>query len=263
MFSSFAICTHPAAGMLVKHYWQTEGRPAYGLECILPKGEIELIFSFGEPMGYEQRGIAPGVTPRCFVNGMSSTPVRLAVPQRQHFFGVVLQAAAVKRLLAAPAGVFINTVTDLELVSKASGALWHQLAGCRTFDERVHLTQAWAVRQGAELSARELALSRFISSKSEIQTVAALAAASCYSSRQLHRKVRELFGMSSELLLGYRRYQEALNRVHYNDETLTSIAHACGYYDQAHFNREFKEFTGLTPGSYREQKSHLPGHLYR
>jgi AraC-like DNA-binding protein len=31
---------------------------------------------------------------------------------------------------------------------------------------------------------------------------------------------------------------------------MTSLAYSCNYYDQAHFNREFKEFSGVQPLRY-------------
>jgi AraC-like DNA-binding protein len=166
-------------------------------------------------------------------------------------------------LLSAPSGVFLNAITDLELIDKSFGHIWHQLADCESFESRVSTVQAWALERRAKLYEQELALSQFLSSTEEIQTVANLASTFCYSSRQLHRKVQELFGMSSEVLLRYKRYHRALHLMHRSSETLTSIAYECGYYDQAHFNREFKEFTGLTPGAYRQQQSHLPGHIFQ
>jgi AraC-like DNA-binding protein len=37
------------------------------------------------------------------------------------------------------------------------------------------------------------------------------------------------------------------------DADLTELAHECGYFDQAHFIREFKAFAGKTPTQYARQ----------
>ena len=40
---------------------------------------------------------------------------------------------------------------------------------------------------------------------------------------------------------------------------LTSLAHECGYYDQAHLIHEFKRFTGETPSEYLENGHEIEG----
>jgi AraC-like DNA-binding protein len=263
MNSSFATCSHAAAGTFVKYFWQMEGNPSYEEECILPKGEIELIFSFSCSVGFEHFGSTDGgVTSRCFINGLRSTPIRLFIPRHQWFFGVVLQPAAVRKLLHAPSGTFLNAVTDLELVDKAFTPLWHEVADSANFQERVSIIEQWVITRVTSIHQQEMTLSGFLTSPDELSTVARLAERVCYSPRQLQRKAHELFGMPPELLLRYKRYRQALYHLHTSTDTLTKIAYQCGYYDQAHFNREFKEYTGLTPGTYRRKRSVLPGHLY-
>jgi AraC-like DNA-binding protein len=263
MINSFTLCNDVTTSLFVKSFWQTQGSPEYKMEYILPKGDIELIFSFGESLSFHRQGVGEGDTPRCFINGISNTPVQLAMPRHQSFFGVVVQPAAVKKLLAAPSGTFLNSITDLELIDKTFGDLWHMLASSTAFEHRCSLMQQWILRRLSTIHEQEMTLSGFLTSNQEVTTVANLASHVCYSTRQLNRKVQELFGMSSEVLLRYKRYQRALKHIHISKETLTRIAYDCGYYDQAHFNREFKEYTRLTPGEYRQQRSHLPGHIFQ
>ena len=42
---------------------------------------------------------------------------------------------------------------------------------------------------------------------------------------------------------------------------LTGLAHECGYFDQAHFIKEFRSFTGKTPSEYACEMQQLQDHL--
>ena len=37
------------------------------------------------------------------------------------------------------------------------------------------------------------------------------------------------------------------------DADLTSLSYECGYFDQAHFIKDFKAFAGMTPTEYAEK----------
>ena len=66
--------------------------------------------------------------------------------------------------------------------------------------------------------------------------------------RQLARKFSSAIGLSPKQLAKTIRIQTTL-KVLLNEEVtkLTDLAYENEYFDQAHFIKEFKEFTGLTP----------------
>jgi AraC-like DNA-binding protein len=257
----FTPCRHIQAGHFIKAFWQTAGNPLHRQEIILPKGVVEIIFNFSDPVQFNhtQKKFAP---PCCFIQGMSSAPIFLRALPHQALFGVELRPLSLKKLLSIPCGEFLNAIIDLEAINNEFKQLWELLAEPNSFTDRVTITEQWMLKKISTVHPREMAVSSLLDDPIEAPGVAALASQLCYSPRQLHRKSKEFFGMSTEALIGYKRYIHALRLMHKSRETLTRIAYQCNYFDQAHFIREFREYTGLTPGEYRERKSHLPGHLF-
>ena len=66
--------------------------------------------------------------------------------------------------------------------------------------------------------------------------------------RRLERKFSSAIGLSPKQLSKIIRLQSTLKMLANKRFTsLTSIAHEGDYYDQAHFIKDFKEFTGMSP----------------
>ena len=69
-----------------------------------------------------------------------------------------------------------------------------------------------------------------------------------------HRRFITLFsravGLTPKMYARLTRFQRALRRsaAPGSRESWIDVANAAGYSDQSHFNREFLEFTGVTPG---------------
>ena len=69
--------------------------------------------------------------------------------------------------------------------------------------------------------------------------------------RSLQRLCLRRVGLSPKWLIQRRRLHEAAGRLaDPNRPTLTELASVLGYADQAHFVRDFRAVTGLTPGKY-------------
>jgi AraC-like DNA-binding protein len=69
--------------------------------------------------------------------------------------------------------------------------------------------------------------------------------------RSMERKLSSVVGISPKQLAKIIRLQAALRMLEKKQFTsLTSLAYENGYYDQAHFIKDFKDFTGLSPKSF-------------
>lgn len=71
----------------------------------------------------------------------------------------------------------------------------------------------------------------------------------CISQRHLSRKFQQYIGLSPKEYLRVCRFVHSLHHMKkYPAFSLTEIACRSGYYDQAHFNRDYKTYTGYAPG---------------
>lgn len=89
-----------------------------------------------------------------------------------------------------------------------------------------------------------------------IEHIASLA---CLSLRQFERVSKERIGLPPKLFARLVRFSKAY-RIRENFAALswTNIAHECGYFDQMHFIRDFKEFAGVAPGVLEKELQNIP-----
>ncbi len=78
-------------------------------------------------------------------------------------------------------------------------------------------------------------------------SVNALANEACLSKRQYERVFRETVGMNPKEYARIVRFQKALWLMQRGESNYAGIAAECGYSDQSHFIRNFKELSGFTP----------------
>ncbi len=79
------------------------------------------------------------------------------------------------------------------------------------------------------------------------QTVLELGDELGYKERQLLRVFKKIYGVSPKVLLNIVRLHFCLNCLFEDNKTMSEIAYMCGFYDQSHFIKEIKRYTGISP----------------
>ncbi|KGA98878.1 AraC family transcriptional regulator [Alkalihalobacillus alcalophilus ATCC 27647 = CGMCC 1.3604] len=71
------------------------------------------------------------------------------------------------------------------------------------------------------------------------------------SSSYCHKIFKKVYNMSPRQYLSFKKLNEAKALLSEPDNTVEQIAYTMGYHDTAHFSRQFKRWSGLTPSQYR------------
>lgn len=74
----------------------------------------------------------------------------------------------------------------------------------------------------------------------------------CSSQSPLEKRFRKCVGTSPKMFASLVRFQHVLSS---NNSNYSQLAYEAGYFDQAHFMKDFKTFTGETPEQFRKNKT--------
>ncbi len=220
-------------------------------EFMHPDGSMGLVFNWGDVLklshGHYQQGIAIGaVIPQ-------SKQLRLFGSVEA--FGILFRTGAAFRIFGIPMHE-LDQIDDAALYPLPAylPQLHAQLYAASTLAEKVALAETWlmGLLQAATPPSRVIDHTLTLANRANGQlSIAQLAQAVYISPRQLERLYQQYVGLSPKTMARLLRIRQARTALkHHETRTLSDIAVACGFYDQAHFIREFKAVIGLTPGAY-------------
>jgi len=247
---------HPALALLVKSIWSLESnRTVYGAlpERILPDGCVELVFHFHDPFRTHFADGNSAVQPRSFVVGQMKRFLDIAPTGQIGFIAVRFSARNAYRFFPKRLHEVADGVVDLTEVCKAGPDKWtEQVASSRGMPARVRIVEMHCSHCCERTARYDVMVDRCLQvietagGQRSIEEMAFEIGTSC---RQLVRRFHTAVGVSPKEFSRVSRFVRALRCLREREfRTLTETAHACGFFDQAHFNRDFREFAGMSPG---------------
>jgi len=231
---------------------------------ILPSGCLELIFRLG-PQLEQVDSLQLQQNPTrdfCFLSGLHTQTLKMRFVTF-HNLGIQLSPLAAQAFFRIPCAELQDWALPGEELFKDLAQLEEHLQQAPDFQTRCRHLESFLlarIQESPELW-QALRLKRRLEQGLRQGRVLEPENLMGYSRTQTYRLFKTWFGLAPSQYMRLEQFTQSIAQIHRRSDSLTQIAQASGYFDQAHFVRSFRHFAGITPGYYKKHRSELPGQL--
>lgn len=156
--------------------------------------------------------------------------------------------------LGVPASELSNESVALDALLSGSRQTVERVQGARTIAEGIAIIEDLLARRPFTADPLvERAIRLLQAEPDEDTSIARIARTLSMSERQLERRFLDRVGTTPKRYASVRRFERAAALVG-SGAPLGQVALDAGYYDQSHFIRELRRFSGMTPGELRRMR---------
>lgn len=251
---------HPVLRQYVRRIMGYIEYTAPGVRKEYPSTDIVLIVTLGSPLTIHYPSHPGGslVVKQGFAGGLIDAPIDTQASGLAMGLQVNFTTIGARLFYGIPLHELVNRSVELEDVLGSEG---------RTLTDRLNDTPGWdarfAILESAILARFERAAmpSRGVDwavhqlqASGGMHGIGELGESLGWSPRRLIDEFRDCAGMPPKAVARIIRFERTLARMQQSPEArLVDIAVEGGYYDQAHFNREFRALSGMTPSQLRAE----------
>ncbi len=252
------ILPHPALAQLVRHYLLLEGhQPAAWAHRLFSDGNTGLVFNLANAaLNTADNSLSLYSS---WLYGQINTYHDLSLTGNINWIVVVFQPYGAYNLWGVPATEWYNCFFPArEVLGPHINAITATLLRTTHISERIRVLNAFLLQQ-LHKSIRPdpivVQAVQQITAHEGCLPVQFLLKSLAMNERTLERKFKLHTGITPKHFSGIIRLNASAKRMQRmkTGDRLTGIAYDSGYFDQAHFIREFKNHTGITPWQYHRE----------
>lgn len=232
----------------VRYYWVLECDEPFSV-LTFPIGCPQMIFHRRTPL------FIPELSSRqdkFTISGQVNFPAHIASDGGLEMIVAVFYPHTVGILIDTPPSAFYNLeISGFDIGDKGLDSLASWIFSCEDIHSCISMIEDWLL---SRLMQRQCprnmagignAVGMLMNNPSI--SVNELAATVCLSPKQFGRVFNNAVGMMPKEYARVVRFQKALWILQNHKRAYADIAYSCGYSDQSHFIRDFRQFSGLTP----------------
>lgn len=260
----------PPLDACVDLLWSVDApRGPHRLERVLPTGTAQLVVNLASDRinAYDCRsGRCCGTGPGTVLAGPRSTVGIIDGDAQYRIVGACIAAGRLPMLVPVPAHEVAESDVPLDCLWEAPAVerLRDTLLGARSAVARLDVLEA-ALIDRLHLCRLHPAVACALDTFARHPSVARIDQVvrdSGFSARYLVDRFKAQVGLPPKRFSRVRRFQLAVARAHRGlSEEWAQVALDCGFYDQAHMVNEFRDFSGLPPSAYLDNRTIHQNHV--
>ena len=229
-----------------------------GVHVGLPSGALTLVVPFDEALWLSGSGLAARTPFDGVLAGLATGPTLIHHDGRQHGLQLGLTPGGARAIFGMPAAELAETSVGLEqVVGRVARSLRDELEGYATWPERFAavdrvvrgLMRRHEARRGGSPEVAQAW--RLIRGGGGRTPVAGVASDIGWSTRHLEQRFRSELGITPKAAVRITRFERSVDAARDPRRPLADIAAECGYADQAHLAREWRDLAGRPPSRWR------------
>lgn len=249
-------------GYLIKEFWIFENSDTNPeIQKVIPDGFSEIIIHYGDPYKIKMYDNWE-VQPKVLLSNQISKYFFLQNTGTSAMIGIKLHPTTLFQLFGIDLAPYTDRVVPLTTVSSIdSSELTHLIDVSYTVDDRISHIENWftsILKQGRLFDSSTVAKAvEIILEKNGLVDIKQIAEILGISERQLERSFKKVTGVTPKFYSRIIRFNYIFTIVKNGNDSWIRVALESGYFDQSHFIKNFKEFTGEEPSSYGFDEKNL------
>jgi len=250
---------HPKLDQFIECYWMMQcDDPSPRIEKIIPDGFTELIFNYGGLYRAKTKDLWHLQTANLLA-GQIKTYFYLENTGKTGSIAVKFKPAALTQFFGLNMSHYVDQITDLNTFGNEQlVSLQNKILPYQGDQESSRILDDYFISLLPEAATNPLQnVLDLIFSKNGALSVHEMTVAGGSSERQLERLFKKYVGLSPKYYARIIRFNYIFQLIKSENTSWADVVYQSGYYDQSHFIRDFKAFTGEDPSSYYFKASNM------
>jgi AraC-like DNA-binding protein len=259
----------PPLSYFIEHFFYYEGYHAqHRMEKFLPDGSMDLLIDLTETpkkLFHNEEGTSHTTFKKSWISGMKTEYI-LIDASVSSMIGVHFRPGGAYPFFNFPVSELNNITIEMDcLWNTEIHSIRDAILNTECVENKFRILEKYFLQKGKQKLEPNMLVSYAIDQlqqSPQVWTIEQLARKTGITQKHLISLFKKYAGLSPKLFARISKFQKVIQLVEKEQKvSWTPLAYECGYYDQAHFIKEFQAFSGINPSSYLAERGDYINYL--